>query len=358
MKTPTHETGRGIPTTVFNLAEIPESDRFAVWKESISVIFDVSLDTTTQPQNFTAQLVTRHLGSVLFNNTRSHGQIFQRPSELIAQDGLDHFLLQIYRRGTNAGLCGKIHHYARPGDIFLLDLAQPLATRTTDFDNLTLIIPRALLSQYLPRPERFHGQILRRESPLGRLLATHLDALWNTTLDITPTEAKAMADGLVGLISAYFGQTALSEEVPEIQATLHASIRRYIAQHCTDRQLTPEALAAHFHISRAQLYRLFKPNGGVIRAIQDQRLNSFLAELLKPANRQRSIAELSAQAGFADESHLSRLFRQTFGFSPREFRQGAMLGKSMFSGMDKPIDRSYENWVRHLSGASSGMSGD
>jgi hypothetical protein len=51
-------TNDAIPTTRFDLQDLPEQDRFAVWKESISVVFDVSLEDRDTEKSFTSRLTT------------------------------------------------------------------------------------------------------------------------------------------------------------------------------------------------------------------------------------------------------------------------------------------------------------
>lgn len=344
----TTESETAIPVTRFDLGELPEEARFQIWKESISVIFDVSLPSDDPWQSFSSRLTTCHFGSLLLSNAASCRQHFQRSPKLIAQDGIDHFLLQIYRSGRNIGYCGKRPLHARPGDVFLLDLSQPLETSTDDFDNLTLVIPRTLLCRYLEAPEKLHGRLLPRESPLAKLLSEHLHALWRSASQATSEEAQAMSEGVTALAAAYFGQLAVPESAPAVQVASAAAIRQYIAGHFADAHLTPEFLAARFHVSRAQIYRLFSPFGGVACYIREQRLKWCLAELSNPANRQRRIADIALAAGFSDESHFCRLFKQAFGASPGEIRGGAPAAAPLSPEMRGLVDRSYENWVKRL----------
>jgi len=259
-------------------------------------------------------------------------------------------MVQIYRQGRNAGVCGNIRLDAQPGDVLLLDLSQPLQTRTDDFDNLTLVIPRPLLCRYVKAPERFHGRVLPAQSALGRLLIGHLHALWAMAPEAALAEANAMAEGVAGLAAAYFGQSIPPEDVPEIQAALGMAIRQFIGRNFASPKLVPDFLIARFQISRAQLYRLFKPFGGVNRYIQDHRLAWCLTALTQPANRSRRISEIAASAGFTDEAHFSRAFRQAYGISPSAARQGAVVGRVLDLAADGPVDRRYEDWVRQLGG--------
>lgn len=190
--------------THFKVSDLPELDRYSVWKESISVIFDVEWESE-RPGGFAAEVTSAHLGNLLFAQTRSLGQHFSRPLNRIHQDGLDHCLIQVYLEGQTQGLWGnRAHSTARTGDVLFLDAAQIVDSNVSDFTNLTLMIPRGLLAPYFGSPEHFHGRILTRESVTGRLLAEHLRMLWSLLPELPATESAAVGSGLVDLVGRYF----------------------------------------------------------------------------------------------------------------------------------------------------------
>jgi hypothetical protein len=53
-----------VPATHLNLADLPEAERFAVWKESISVIFGAAPAPDAAERAFTSRLATRHLTAI------------------------------------------------------------------------------------------------------------------------------------------------------------------------------------------------------------------------------------------------------------------------------------------------------
>jgi AraC-like DNA-binding protein len=336
-----------IPVTRLILEGLPNDERFGAWRDGVSLLFEAIPDTPAKAAE-ASRITTYHLGSLLLSNAVSHEQLFQRSPRMVAQTGIDHFLVQVYRKGCNVGECGKTRLNARPGDVFLLDLSQTLSTRADDFDNLTLVVPRQLLCQHLKSPERFHGRLLPRESALGRLLNEHLHALWRASAESSPEEAGALALGVTGLVGAYFAHSIPPEDVPEIDAATGLVIRQYIARHFANPRLTPEFLAAHFQVSRAHLYRLFKPYGGVSEYIRDRRLDWSLMELSKPGRNQARIIDIALAAGFASESHFSRLFRQAYGITPKDARQGIKPVASPALGADGLLDQRHLDWLRTL----------
>lgn len=345
---------QAIPVTHFDLHDLQENERFPVWKESIAVVFDVTLETQDAEQGFSSQLTTCHLGEFLLSNSVSRSQCFRRSRKLIAQDGLDHLFVQMHRRGNNVGTCGKTQLNARPGDVFVLDLGQAQETRPDDYDNLTLVIPRALLAQHLKSPERLHGQKLARESAPGQLLREHMETLWSRIGQVTAQESNAIVHGLVGLVAAYFGGLELPEDCPDTQTAMLETIRQYIALHLAVPHLAPQFLANRFGLSRASLYRLFEPLGGPAGYIRQERLQRSLELLAQPSPH--SIAAIAASVGFYDEAHFHRLFRATFGITPGETRRGALLEKPESANEMPALDRRYENWLRTLGSSNAGKS--
>ena len=55
--------------------------------------------------------------------------------------------------------------------------------------------------------------------------------------------------------------------------------------------------------------------------VQTQRLERCKRDLADPAYQARHIGEIAFAWGFNDLAHFSRIFKQRFGVSPREWRE-------------------------------------
>jgi AraC-like DNA-binding protein len=84
-------------------------------------------------------------------------------------------------------------------------------------------------------------------------------------------------------------------------------------------------------MSRAGLYRLFEPQGGVARYIQLCRLQQLRERLDDRAFDDRPLAELAPMVGFSGESHAGRLFKQVFGIAPGAYRAASLRGSQTSS---------------------------
>jgi AraC family transcriptional regulator len=86
-------------------------------------------------------------------------------------------------------------------------------------------------------------------------------------------------------------------------------------------ELKLEDVAAAVHLSPFHLARLFKQVSGVSphQYLVQVRVNAARS-LLSAGSGQRSLAEVAAAVGFADQSHLTRQFKRHFGVTPSQVR--------------------------------------
>lgn len=335
-------------TAKFDLSHIDPKERYDVWRDSISVIFEANLKPEVCTESFHASVTTSHLSSLLLGTTSSQEQFFNRPPRLIAQDNLDHCLLQLYTSGSTTGQwSNKRHSTVQAGDIFLLDLSQPFNSMASDFTNISLMIPRHVLAQHIPEVEKYHGCILPRDSVFAKLLGAHLITLQQVAPTLNLNEADTIAEGVAHLAGTYFSQLPLSAHCPQVHSTMRATVRRYIINNLTSPNLTPNSIAAHFRMSRSYLYRLFDSEQGVSHYIQTQRLHRAFRELSQTNSRQLRIGDYAFNLGFNSESHFSRSFQQLFGVTPSEVRYNAKAHLQPNESQSL-LDRRYEEWVRKL----------
>jgi AraC-like DNA-binding protein len=88
------------------------------------------------------------------------------------------------------------------------------------------------------------------------------------------------------------------------------------------RRLDAAWLAGRLGLSRATLYRLFEPFGGVGQYLLHRRILR-LRRLLAERDQRASFEVLASQAGFLSESHASRVFLNRFHYRPGLFRRNA-----------------------------------
>ncbi|WP_051278340.1 helix-turn-helix domain-containing protein [Solimonas flava] len=306
-----------LPVLRFSTEGLREREAFDAWHDAAAVIFDT--DRETPRRGFAAAITAYHAGEFVISDTRFGAQRFERPLRKLRADGLDHFLIQLYRRGGYAGRSGDDTLQVRPGELSVLDLSRPISTRASSAETVSLVIPRRLLEGCVD-VDTLHGSVLSgaRADLLGDYLTALLRRMPELACEDVASVVRATGELLAALLAPSADNVARARD--PLRALTLERARRHIEQHLCSPQLGADTLCAALGISRATLYRLFDASGGVQAYIRKRRLQRVRDALLDP-REQRHIATLAYAHGFASEAHFCRAFRRLFGLAPGELRQ-------------------------------------
>ncbi|AWN45818.1 hypothetical protein DK419_05385 [Methylobacterium terrae] len=309
--------------TDFRLDRLVAEQQFTLWHDLVQPLFRVSLDRDCAA-SFRAEIQAVAVSDALLTTCASRAQGFERDAGDVRNSGWDHIVIQHYVAGSFEGLCGDRAVAVAAGDINVLDLNRTLRTRSTDFSNLTLILPRDRLP--IAASHDLHGHGIGRANGLAPVIGGHLRSLAAHAPFLSPREASTALDALCLMLSG----SDLREADPLVRAAASASVHErictYIDQHLDDPSLSPAGIAAACRVSRATLYRLFGFDGGVMAYVAGRRLDRAFAALSRPDDGRGGIAQVAYRSGFTSETHFSRSFRSRFGMTPRDARRFARDG--------------------------------
>lgn len=232
--------------------------------------------------------------------------------------GLDHFMLTLVRAGRYEVDIGGGFAPVAPGAMVLLDMTRPMRSLAGDAHVVTTSLAREVVTTAAGPADDLHGLVLG-EAEAG-LLADFLVALVDRVDALPASSALAVTQVLAGLVGMALDQRkGRSSREPAADAERLARVRWMIEQRLAEPRFGPEKVIADTGLSRATLYRLFQPHGGLAAYLRKRRLDRVRVALSDPHER-RSLAALAADSGFASESHCSRLFAAAFGVRPGEYR--------------------------------------
>ena len=238
------------------------------------------------------------------------------------------------------GRAGSAEIEVQAGDICVLDCAETFETQASDFENLTLVIPRVLLEAKLPRLEALHGLVLKAGSTWNRILSQHLLVLFEQAPHMTVRECERIAGGAIALLAACLqGEIETRDEQAGSNVTrtvLH--VRRHIDAHLSDPALDAEQVAARFALSRATLYRLFEPFGGVAGYIRSRRLRRAFFALRARELANLRISDIAQRCGFASMATFTRAFKAAYGVTPAALRSVSALNPARTGPHDPALD--------------------
>lgn len=309
-------------------ASTPE-DNYLAWRDAVWPLFDADVTERADVAHFSADLSTYQMGPMLVGCTRMAGtHRFRRSPAHIAATGLDLFLIQLFVEGGDERVCWRAEARVGAGDIGIADLTRPVTTVARDFTNLSFVVPRTMFTDLVPDVDSLHGLVLRGATTAGRLVGEHMRAVWSHAPLMSMQDSPIVAKGMVGFLATFANATDSGSERTAVAALADKliTIRRYIDRNLASPDLGTVHLCEKFGLSRASLYRLFEPLGGVADYIRKRRLQRTFAELTAPKHRHRTLAEIAHAAGFKDSSTFARAFRTSFGMSPNEARILAAAG--------------------------------
>lgn len=105
------------------------------------------------------------------------------------------------------------------------------------------------------------------------------------------------------------------------QSASLVAIKGYIADHHAEQNFGVAQVVAEFGVSRATIFRVFEPLGGVARYILELRLQRALLELGSSSNVHLRINDIAQSLGFSSGPSFARAFKAQFAFNPSDVRR-------------------------------------
>jgi AraC-like DNA-binding protein len=344
----------GAPPAIpgFALAAPPTAGgtALAAYCAAVEPVFRCTLPPGTAPAAFRCDVAAWHLGTLMIGRFAATALNFERDAMIAATSGMDHLLVQLYIAGDFTGFADDRPMRVGPDDICLFDMAGTLRTEASDFSNISMMVPRAYFAAAFRDVGALNGLVLRADAAQASLVADYLRALVMRLPQLGATEAEAAARAVITLLV-----TILQLQAPGTESVAHdrppsllLGITRHIGERLADPGLTTADLARHFNVSRATLYRLFEPLGGVSDYIRRRRLTGAAIELTGTAGSGK-LADLAFRWGFDSEGSFSRAFKRRFGLTPASARMLSTRDRlaTDVAGAIRPEER-FSRWLRTL----------
>jgi AraC-like DNA-binding protein len=247
----------------------------------------------------------------------------------IALSQLDHFVIRLLISGSATGLAGHQTLEASDGDVLFVDLSQTLDLQLTPergnpaLSDISLWIPRACVLAAFREENALHGLAIKGTSPAGAMIGANFQAFSKQADSLTNAEMDALGNGVLELIARVIAptleRTGLSSAPSQLASFV--TIRRYIDRNLTSVDLDADTIAKRFGLSRASLYRLFDPVGGIASYIRKARLKRAYQEVTSFEFSDRRIGQIAFSLGFRTVGAFNRQFHKAYGLSPREARR-------------------------------------
>jgi AraC-like DNA-binding protein len=212
----------------------------------------------------------------------------------------------------------------RAGEFAIYDFTRPYdITYDSAHQFAVFNVPRELLSL----PVSSVGQLTAVPITPEGAAAVAAPLLERVATDVEkygPDSAARLSTIVTDLIA-----TVVAERIDQAELVSSDTQRRvllvrihdFIERHLGETELAPEVVAAAHHVSVRYLHRLFESQPTTVAAwIRRRRLERCRKDLADPALHTVPVSAIAARWGLLDATHFSRLFRQTYGLPPRDYR--------------------------------------
>lgn len=328
-------------TVLIDTERVPPRERLDFWTTASSQLFMPLEVVSRAAEPFHGLVDGYELGALrMYRLAGDPASVRRTPAMVRASDPEQfHLILHlgghciVEQEGRSASL--------RAGDMTGIHSSRPFEIRhDRPVEALLVACPLMLLRPYVDRVVRDTGTRIIGSDGLGRVVSPFLRQL----LDSLDRDAIGEPRGDLGE-SVLILVRGLCTQHPDTSAPtwmpgalMLAQIKGFIEESLDDPALCPERISRAHSISTRYLYKLFEAEGlGVQEWIRTRRLDRCRRDLADPRLRGDPVFRVATRWGFTSQAHFSRLFRATYGCSPREFRRA--VSREARAG-DEPGDAS------------------
>jgi AraC-like DNA-binding protein len=308
---------------VLSVDDIPPRKRLGAWQELVSrVLLPVEVSTDVRV-GFHGRLQLTELGPLRLSELSADVQLLRRTQRLISTDDPECYLVVIPQRGPGALRQDDREAWLCPGDLAICDSTRPYEIAPSGPLNLLVVTcPRRLLRLDPAEVQQLTAVSFSGQTGIAAMASKLLSGLPAQLRRCDECSAVQLADIVIDLLFTAFVQHLRNGELPsDSQQRLLRQVVRFVEDNLHDPELGPALVASAVHISTRYVHKLFEMEGTTVGAwIRTRRLERCRRDLVDPALRSKPVSSVGARWGLADPSRFSRLFRERFQLTPREYR--------------------------------------
>lgn len=295
----------------------------AEFQRAVSSSFVPLRVTAKDPAAFRGSVMQSVVAGVSFTTVAASPHVVERTPQLVRSSPRQFYKVSLQMEGTSCLEQAGRDVQLLPSDLAIYDTTEPY--------RLTFKEPFRLVVIQVPH-ERFElpSQLARGltavrlpgRDGLAGVVSPFLASLGSDHDHITGRAGLRLAQNAIDLLALLFSNQADAlEAATDPHWSLQRELRDYIEEHLVDPDLTPASIAQANFISTRHLQILFQRSGTTVSGyVRSRRLEKCYHDLTSPVRLNVPIAVVASRWGFPDAAHFSRVFKATYGESPRAIR--------------------------------------
>lgn len=300
--------------------------RVEFWQEMVCKTFVQAQCGSSIGEAFRGRISTEEFGPGEISRIDAGRQRIDRRRSDIAKCSKPRFYLCYQAAGTARFVERHADNVIAPGDMVLLDNCEPYSAEYDDtVSEIILQIPHDVLRERFRHPDRCVGRKLSGERAITRIAGDFLASCAARAGTLSESQRALTAQMALNLFSEMLAEETSGEtSAGTHQAILAARIKQYVLSRLGDPGLSLDGVASGVGLSSRYVSRLLQTEGETFgRFLMRERIDLCKRELANPSLRALRVGEIAMRAGFNNLSHFSRVFRESVGRSPTEFREGS-----------------------------------
>ena len=310
-------------TQVLSVDDLPPRKRLGAWQDLVSrVLLPVEVSTDVRV-GFHGLLQLTELGPLRLSELSADAQLLRRTQRLISASDPECYLVVIPQRARGVLRQDDREAWLCPGDMAICDATRPYEIAPSGpFHLLVVTCPRRLLRLNPAAVQQLTAVRFSGRTGIAAMASKLLSGLPTQLRQCDECSAVQLADIVIDLLFTAFVQHLRDGElISGSQKRLLRQVVRFVEDNLHDPELGPAVIASAVHISTRYVHKLFEMEGTTLGTwIRTRRLERCRRDLVDPAHGSRSVSSVGARWGLADPSRFSRLFRERYQLTPREYR--------------------------------------
>ena len=301
------------------------ADRIEYWNNITSPGLTEQMASPMDPATFNGQLRTTDLAGIHLAEINAPASTINHSRADIARALAPVLLVLLPLAGDLLLRQDQEEALLKPGDYCVCDTGRPyklVLSQPTSV--LTLRIPRERVARYAALPANVPLVHLRAANVACGITSRFLRDLWRSAEHLSGCDtSRRYAEVALQLIASSLSDaSAISVDDASVRARHRVAICQYIESRLGNVDLGPRSVATSLRMSTSYVHRVFtQESESLTRYIWRRRVEECASAFGDPSMQAHSVTSIAFRFGFNSLPHLSRLFREHYGMSPREYRR-------------------------------------
>ncbi|GGJ32052.1 helix-turn-helix domain-containing protein [Pseudomonas avellanae] len=306
----------------FDTDNIAARERAEFWQEVVCNTFVPLSCAFSDRNNFQGRLRSHSIATLSLVDVQACRQTVVRDAARISRSDDEFVLVSLALEGRAQVSQEGREAILEVGDFAIYDTRRPYRLHFGSAFRQTVVqIPRKSLQQRLCNLEYLTALSMSRDNPLNGLVFDFFTGLAALENRVGETQQVRITEQGLDLLAMALSERVKGQAQGSKRSALLLRIKDHIQSNLTDTTLTLPCVSARFGISTRYLNSLFHDEETSFgRYLLSSRLQHCANDLREPLLVNRQISEIAWRWGFSDVAYFSRVFRQRYGLTAREYR--------------------------------------